>query len=70
MEKIIKEYLVDILINVGVWILSFNFIFPEHSPNRYLAYIKPQMVTIMLGIVIFTLGIDILVRRYLNSKKS
>ena len=68
-SKIIKKYLPDIILLIGVWIFSFNILRPKKYgintiwSNDYTDYK-------VFGIILIFIGIDILVRRYLSTKNT
>jgi len=74
--KFIKKYLPDIFILIGIWIFAYNVFFPIANYRSY-SIVRLKMGTgydysdefKFLGIILFTLGIDIAIRRYLAFKK-
>lgn len=65
--KKIKKFLPDILIIVGIWILSYNLLRPVVGFGRVIVtdYHTEWKV---FGIVLIAIGVDIFVRRYLIKK--
>jgi hypothetical protein len=68
---IIKNYLPDILIVLGLWIFSFNILRPKsQSLLPSLGKISHDYTNLkVFGILLVVVGIDILIRRYLKVRK-
>ncbi len=69
-----NNYLPDIIIITGVWILSYNLLRPERKIGGLpsLVFINHNTGYKVLGIVLITIGIDIIIRKYFylkNNKK-
>ena len=67
MKKLIIKYLPDIIIVIGVWVLSYNLLRPV-TDGLTLTFVNRHTEYKMLGIVLITIGIDIIIRKYFNSK--
>ncbi len=67
MKKLIIKYLPDIIIAIGVWVLSYNLLRPV-TGGLTLNFVNRHTEYKMLGIVLITIGIDIIIRKYFNSK--
>lgn len=65
LTKLIKKYLLDIVIITGVLILSYNILRP---PTEYFMYTDYHTGGKMLGILLIVIGINIAIRKYLFSK--
>jgi len=66
-----KKYLVDILILGGVWIFFYAVYFPIKGgdlPDISLGYNYTNHFK-FAGIILITIGIDIILRRYFVNKK-
>ncbi len=70
MKKIIKKFMPDILIIVGIFVFAFGY-FGEclhqernslHCYNYQYAIIEP------IGVILFVIGIDIVIRKYILKK--
>jgi len=72
MKKFIKKYLPDILILFGIYIFAFAQYFPvsggESIPNLVLGYDYTNHFK-LIGIVLFTTGIDITIRKVIKKYK-
>lgn len=71
----IKKYQIDILILVGSWIILYFLIKPDCSaphglPSMRLDCLQPNHNAEwkMLGFILLTIGLDILIRKFLSSK--
>ena len=67
MKKLIIKYLPDIIIVIGVLVLSYNLLRPV-TDGLTLTFVNRHTEYKMLGIVLITIGIDIIIRKYFNSK--
>jgi len=64
--KIIKKYLPDILILIGIWTFFYNVYFPSTLfPTIRIGHSDEFK---FFGIILITIGINIAVRYYLNKK--
>jgi hypothetical protein len=70
MKKII-QYLPDVIIIIGVGILSYNMFLPETSTFGFdFPLVDHHVGGKVLGVLLIATGIDIAMRRYLRSKKN
>jgi len=75
LTNIIKEYLPDIIIIVGVWMFSYNVLRPSEiiggldlDLDLFEGYTDHYTEWKVLGIVLIAIGIDIAIRRYISYK--
>jgi len=68
--KLIKKYLLDILIITGVLILSYNVLRPVEKKGgiMILGYTDYHTEEKVFGIFLIAIGIDLAIRKYLSSK--
>lgn len=68
--KIIKKYLPDIIILIGIWMVSYNLsITRSDNMFGYRSYIRTSDEWKIFGIILIAIGIDIAIRRYIAYKK-
>jgi len=72
-KKIIKKYLPDIIILIGIWLYLKPSIFQYHSAETGICrdVCHPAFYSThwdKIGIIIILIGVDILIRKYLSSK--
>lgn len=70
MKKLLPKYLPDIIIITGIWVLSYNLLRPEIRTGGLpsLVFINHHTGYKVLGIVLIAIGIDIVIRKYFNSR--
>ena len=68
MKKNIIKYLPDVILISGILILSYNLLRPETIIGGLSPLTNHHTGYKVLGIVLITVGIDIVIRKYLNSK--
>jgi hypothetical protein len=70
MKKLIIKYLPDMIIITGIWILSYNLLRPETKTGGLpsLDFINHHTGYKVLGIILIAIGIDIVIRKYFNSR--
>ena len=79
-KKIIKKYLPDILILIGIWVFFYVSYFPVAGGSVHSGIPRVNIYNSIdtrydysnnfkfIGIILITIGIDIVIRRYLSSK--
>ena len=70
MKKLIIKYLPDIIIMAGIWVLSYNLLRPTTKTGGLpsLVFVNQHTGYKVLGIILIAIGIDIVIRKYFNSK--
>ena len=68
--KIIKKYFPDLIVIIGVWLLSYGLFSPAESIFSVdLDFTNHHINEKIIGVVLIVIGIDIFIRKYLINKK-
>jgi hypothetical protein len=68
-----KRYLSDILIQAGIFILSYSFFITKNQSNSFLGYSRTYINHEwgkIWGVVFVAMGVNIILRKYLANKKN
>ena len=66
-KKFIKNYLPDIFVILGIWILSYNILRPPTNALS-ISFTDYHTEWKVFGIVLITIAVDIAIRRYIKHK--
>ena len=71
----VKKYTPDALIPIGIWILAYTVLVPQSLMEQIQAKINDRLLGTnllylkMSGVILITIGIEILARKFINSKR-
>jgi len=71
----VKKYTPDALILIGIWILAYTVLVPQSLMEQIQAKINDRLLGTnllylkMSGVILITIGIEILARKFINSKR-